>query len=213
MNYAATVKLISPYRLTLMGDLLRYMRTYTNVRYIYSITLLVDMFIQAAYFILRSSFARVIRGQTQRQSRAAQGAGCPQSTPRTCQSLVVPGRHVLRPSRPSAGEVRDAALGRTRRPFKSPSGCAIWFLSPNILSSQGRVRRSGFNGIVTPSARTEECPQTRRRHHDLHRHPCRRGRTDTSTQALPPYRTTVRYTHPPAKHRASTAAEKKPPRT
>src|ERR1700722_8231554 len=72
-------------------------------------------------------------------------------------------QRVLRPERPGAGQVRDAAKRSAGGTFSSRGGAGLRSVPPGILCNSGVVPARGPAGVAAAQARTEAASQAQRR--------------------------------------------------
>ena len=125
----------------------------------------------AAYISLRckSPGCRIF-DQARCQSRTSQGARSPQPAPAAGPRALVSGRSLLRCTRPSPSEVRDASSGQHRGGKEGRCGRAFWCFPPDVLSSRSGVCAARARRVVTAAAWPPKSPQAYARSDGVYRY-------------------------------------------
>ena len=142
MNYAVNVKkfMPNPYR----GFRDKSDHREHEKSYILSIIFCnyLDKQYNRAYFILHTNAPGVHYDKTQSQNKSSQRIRLFQPPPRTCKGTLVSKQSLLRSSRFSASQIRDAALCKDRRSVQERNSKTFWCLSPSAFA------RAGLAGLL-----------------------------------------------------------------
>ena len=94
---------------------------------------------------------------------SAQGTRLPEPARGDGARRAVPVERVLRPARPAAGQVRDAAPGARGRHLGEPGGRQLRRLPTHLVSGAARLRSGRTAGTAAGPAGTAAAPQAHRR--------------------------------------------------
>lgn len=120
----------------------------------------------------------------------------------------VPRKRVLRSARSGAGQVRDVASRLCRERAGDRRRRRVWGLQADVLSGQGKLRRSRDCGAGTQETRPSRPAQAPLRGVDVSRKPGSSGRADSSATAVYIDSTAVRSRGAPENDRARVGRKK-----
>lgn len=175
----------------------------------YNVIFCIAILYFAAYFKLLIMRKGSHFEEVKPEVRTPESSRCTESPSRTCTCSLVSVWRFLRCKRYYSGQIRDAAPCPGRWCIEGRSCGIVWCISPNLLSSRGRVRARRFVWPHAETAGPQGRAQAQYRCDGIRRAAYRRCRTDSRSSFIRTTQSRTRFISSSPKHRTRNSAQKK----